>query len=103
MIPCHAFWDKGITSTFNTGQNKFVAQFTQSCKTVANYLQHTLAAEGYLVAQTVRTGKKQTIDLPPAINANMEDQKLIRAKMFKSIAKRQLKLEELLKKGYVTV
>jgi hypothetical protein len=36
--------------TFNMGQNKFAAQFTQSRKNVANYLQRTLASEGYLVA-----------------------------------------------------
>jgi hypothetical protein len=35
------------TDTFNTGQNKFAAQFTQSRKNVANYLQQTLANEGY--------------------------------------------------------
>ncbi len=46
------------TDTFNTGQNKFAAQFTQSRKNVANYLQCTSASEGYLVAETVRTGKQ---------------------------------------------
>ena len=50
--------------TFNTRQNKFSAQFTQSCKNVANYLQRTSASEGYLVAETVRTGREQTIPLP---------------------------------------
>jgi hypothetical protein len=40
--------------TFNTGQNKFAVQFTQSCKKGANYLQRTSASEGYLVAKTVR-------------------------------------------------
>jgi hypothetical protein len=66
--------------TFNTRQNKFAAQFTQSQKNVANYLQRTSAAEGYLVAETVRTGKKQMIDLPPAIDESApdaEDQKFI--------------------------
>jgi hypothetical protein len=51
--------------TFNTGQNKFAAQFTQSRKNVTNYLQRTLANEGYLVAETVRTGRQQIIELPP--------------------------------------
>ena len=37
---------KIVTDTFNTGQNKFAAQFTQSRKNVANYLQRTLANEG---------------------------------------------------------
>jgi hypothetical protein len=69
--------------TFNTGQKKISAQFTQSQKNVANYLQHTLAAEGYLVAETVCTSKKQTIDLPPAINESapdMDDQRLFEEK-----------------------
>ena len=92
--------------TFNTGQNKFAAQFTQSRKNVSNYLQRTLAYEGYLVAETVRTGKKQIIELPPAVDestADAEDQKIIRAKEVKRVAKRQLKLGEALKKGYATV
>jgi hypothetical protein len=35
--------------TFNTGQNKFAAQFTLSHKNVVNYLQRTFD-KGYLVA-----------------------------------------------------
>jgi hypothetical protein len=35
--------------TFNTGHNKFAAQFSQSCKNVVNYLQR-MSNEGYLVA-----------------------------------------------------
>ena len=31
---------------FNTGQNKFATQFTQSHKNVSNYLQRTSAYEG---------------------------------------------------------
>jgi hypothetical protein len=92
--------------TFNTGQNNFTAQFTQSRKNVSNYLQRTSAYEGYLVAKTVRTGKKQIIELPPAVDesaADAEDQKLIRAKEVKTVAKMQLKLGEALKKGYATV
>ncbi len=41
--------------TFNTGQNKFAAQFTPSREEVANYIQRTLADEGYLVAETIRS------------------------------------------------
>jgi hypothetical protein len=92
--------------TFNTGQNKFAAQFTQSRKNVLNYLQRTLAYEGYLVAETVRTGKKQIIELPPAVDESMadaEDQKIIRAEEVKTVAKRGLKLGEALKKGYATI
>ncbi len=92
--------------TFNTGQNKFAAQFTQSRKNVANYLQRTASSEGYLVAKTVRTGKKQLIALPPAVNENatdVNDQRIIRAEEVKTVAKRRLKLEDALKKGYATV
>ncbi len=67
-------------NTFNTGQSRFAAQFTQSRKNVANYLQRTVASEGYLVAETVRTGRKQVINLPSAINPNdpeLEDKKII--------------------------
>jgi hypothetical protein len=55
-----------------------------------NYLQRTLAVEGYLVAETVRTGKKQTINLPPAINESAPDaanQKIIQGQEVKTIAK----------------
>ncbi len=40
-------------NTFNTGHNKFVAQFMELQKNVANYLQWSSAAEGYLVVETV--------------------------------------------------
>jgi hypothetical protein len=56
--------------TFITGQNKFAAQFTQLQKKDANYLQCTAALEGYMVAKTVHTSKKQVIKLPDAINLN---------------------------------
>ena len=92
--------------TFNTGQNKFAAQFTQSRKNVANYLQRTSASEGYLVAETVRTGREQTIPLPAAVDANAPDAadlKIIRDEEVKTIAKRRLKLQDSLKKGYATI
>ena len=62
---------------------------------MANYLQHTSAHEGYLVAETLRMGKEQTIKLPPAIDTNAtkaDDQKITRAEEVKAIAKRRLKL-----------
>jgi hypothetical protein len=62
--------------------------------------------EGYLVTETVCTGKQQTIDLPPPIDGNdpdADDLKIVRAEEVKSVAKRRLKLEESLKKGYATV
>ncbi len=40
-------------NTFNTGHNKFAAQFTESRMNMANYLQWSLAAEGYLVAEMI--------------------------------------------------
>jgi hypothetical protein len=91
---------------FNTGVNKYAAQFTRSREEVANYLQRTSAEEGYLVAETVQTGKQQLIPLPPPIDPNVEDKadlENIRAKDVKTIAKRQQNLQESLKKGYVTV
>ena len=60
-----------ITSdTFNTGQSKFAAQFTQSRKNIVSYIQHSVGKEAYLVAQTIRTGVLQTIDLPRPVPAN---------------------------------
>jgi hypothetical protein len=56
--------------TFNTGHNKFAAQFMQSRKNIASYLQCLLVAEGYLVALTVWTGKQQTMNLPPPVDPN---------------------------------
>jgi hypothetical protein len=76
--------------TFNTGQNKLAAQFMQSRKNVANYLQRTSANEGYLVAETVRTGREQIIELPAAVDLNAadaDDQRIIRGEEVKTIAK----------------
>ncbi len=91
--------------TFNMRENKYAAQFTRSHEEVANYLQCTSAEEGYLVAEIVQTGKQQLIPLPPPINQNVEDKadlEIIQAEDVKMIAKRQQKLQELLKKGYAT-
>jgi len=97
---------KIVMDTFNTGQNKFAVQFTQSQKNVASYLQRTSANEGYLVAETVRMGRQQIIELPPAVDpkdSDADDQRIIRAEEVKTSAKRRLKLSESLKKGYATV
>ncbi len=70
-------------NTFNMGQNRVAAQFTQSRKNVANYLERKASDEGYLVAIMVRTGKEQTIALPRPINPNAvdaADQKIITTK-----------------------
>ncbi len=91
---------------FNTGQNKFAAQFMHSRKNVENYLQRTSATEGYLVAETVRTGREQTIPLPAMVDASAPDAadlKIIRDEEVKTIAKRRLKLQDSLKKGYATI
>ena len=88
------------------GQNRFAAQFTQSRKNVANYLQCTSSDKGYLIAETVRTGKLQTIALPPPVDtsaSDAEDQKIIREEAVRAIAKRKAKLDSALKKGYATV
>ena len=92
--------------TFITGQNRFAAQFTQSRKNVANYLQRTAADEGYLVAETVQTGKEHIIVLPLAVNPNAadaDDQKIIWEDAVRAIAKRKVKLDNALKKGFATV
>jgi hypothetical protein len=88
-------------NTFNTRQDKFAVQFTQLQKNVVNYLQRTTVLEEYLVAKTMRTGRKQVINLQSAINPNepeLEDKKIIQAEEVKTIAKRRLKLKDSLKK-----
>jgi hypothetical protein len=92
-------------NTFNTGHNKCAAQFSQSRKNVVNYLQR-MSNEGYLIAQTVWTGKKQVIKLPEPVDQNSTtatDDATIRAELVKAIGKRQMKLADLLMKGYTTV
>ncbi len=59
-----------------------------------------------MVAKTVRSRREQTIVLPDAVDPNAPDAAdltIIRAKEVKTIAKRRLKLQDSLKKGYVTV
>jgi hypothetical protein len=92
--------------TFNTGQNKYAAQFTLHRKEVANYIQQTLADEGYLVAQMISSGTKQSIPLPLPVDPNnldKEDLEAIRTKDEKTVAKRRQKLKESLLKGYAAV
>ena len=92
--------------TFNTGENKFAAQFTESRERVAGYVQRSGMDESYLVAETIRTGMAQKINLPAAVDPNAPDKadlELIRIEVVKSVVKRRQKLEESLKKGYATV
>ena len=56
--------------TFNTGRNKFAAQFTESGERVAGDVQQSGMEESYLVAETIRTGTAQTIALPAAVDPN---------------------------------
>ena len=88
------------------GQNRFAAQFSQSRKNLANYLQRTMTDEGYLVAKTVRTGKQQIIALLSLVNmsaVDAEDQKIIQEEAVRAIAKRKAKLDNALKKGFIMV
>ena len=92
--------------TFNTGHYKYVAQFTWSRKEIANYVQRTSTDEGYLVAETIRTGKEQTMPLPPLVDQNTADKadlKIIWSEDVKTIAKRRQRLNEALKRGYPTL
>ena len=82
--------------TFNTGHNKYAAQFTWSREEIKNYVQRALTDKGYLVAETIRTGKEQTIPLLPPVDqnaANNADLDIIRSEDFKTIAKRQQRLK----------
>ncbi len=77
--------------TFNTGHNKFVAQFTQLRKDIVNYLQCLSVVDGYLVAQIVWTGKQQTINLPLPVDPNAPykaDLEIIQVEEGKLVAKR---------------
>ena len=91
-----------ITSdTFNTGQSNFAAQFTQSRKNIASYVQHSVGKEAYVVAQTIRTGVLQTIFLTPHVPANdpeADDLIVIREEVVRAVAKRRITLNQDLKK-----
>jgi hypothetical protein len=85
-------------NTFNTGHNKFATQFSQSRKYVMNYLQR-MSDKGYLVAQMVRTGKKQVIKLPEPVDQNSPmatGNAIIRAELVKAGGKRGMNLADLL-------
>ena len=73
---------------------------------MAGYIQQAGMEESYLVAETIRTAKAQTIVLPPPVDVNTQDKadlELIRVEVVKSVAKRRQKHEESLKNGYATV
>ena len=62
-----------VGDIFNTGQNCFAAQFTQSRKNITSDIQRTASDGGYLVVETIRTGKRQKIDLPPLADKTAPD------------------------------
>ena len=91
---------------FNTSQSKFSAQFTQSRKNIASYIQRSVGKEAYLVAQTIRTGVLQTINLPPPVPVNdpeADDLIIVREEVVRVVAKRRITLNQDLKKGFATV
>ena len=96
-----------ITSdTFNTGQSKFSAQFTQSRKNIASYVQRSFGKEAYLVEKKIRTGVLQTIDLSPPVSENdpeADDLIIIREEVLRVVAKRHITLNQYLKKGFATL
>ena len=92
--------------TFNTDQRKFAALFTLSRKKIASYIQRSVGKEAYLVAQTIRTGVPQTIDLPlpvPANDPEADDLIIVREEVVMVVAKRRITLNQYLKKRFATV
>ena len=82
---------KIATYTFNTGENKFAVQFTESQERVAGYIQRSGMEESYLVAETIRTGTVQSIALPAPVDVNAVDKadlEVICVEVVKSVAKR---------------
>jgi hypothetical protein len=77
--------------TFNTVENKFAAQFTESQERVAGYVQRSGMDKSYLVAETIGTETAQMITLPPPVDANASDKvdlEIICVEVVKSVAKR---------------
>ena len=94
------------SDTFNTGQSKFAAQFTQSRKNIASYIQRSVGKEACMVVQTIRTVVLQTINLPPPVPANdpdADDLIIVREKEVRVVYKRRITLNQDLKKVFATV
>ena len=73
---------------------------------LASYIQRRVEKEAYLVAQTIRTGVLQTIDIPPPVPANdpnAADLATIRVEVVRAVAKRCITLNKYLNKGFDTV
>ena len=59
-----------------------------------------------MVAQTIRTGVLQTIDLPPPVTANNPEADgviIVREDAVRAVAKRRITLNQDLRKGFATV
>ena len=70
--------------TFKMGQNHFTACSPQSRKNMASCIQQSGADDGYLVTETIRTGKEQKIDPPPPVDKmtlDAADQKIIQEEL----------------------
>ena len=94
------------SDTFNMGQSKFAAQFTQSRKNIASDIQRRIGKEAYMVAQTIRTRVLQTIEIPPPVPANdpaADDLIIIIEEVVRVVAKRRITLNQDLKKIFATV
>ena len=94
------------TKTFNTGQSKFSAQFPQSRKNIASYIQRSVGKEAYLVAQTIRTGVLQTLNLfffVPENYSDADDLTIVRVEVVRAVAKRRITLNQDHNKGFATL
>ena len=56
--------------------------------------------ESFLIAQVIRTGTAQTIEMPPAADVNDPDAVIVRTEQVRAIAKRRAKLDASTKRGF---
>ena len=71
-----------------------------------SYIQRSVGNEAYLIAQTIRTGVLQTINLPPPVPENdkeADEIAIVRVEVVRAVAKRRITLNQDLKKGFATV
>ena len=91
--------------TFNCGNSKFAAKFATSKEAVANYVQMNYE-EGFLVAQEIRLGQVQAIDMPAAVDPNdpdAADLAIVRQEEVKAVAKARNKKAASTKKAFALV
>ena len=75
-------------------------------KNIASYIQRSVGKKAYLVAQTIRTGVLQTIDLSlpvPANNPDSDDLIIVKEEVVRVVTKRRITLNQDLKKGFATL